>query len=395
MEDLLQRLVDQEVDFSKNWAGVLDSLHDLVVYKDINYRIIWANQTMLDKYDLSLDEIKGEYCYKALHNRDDICEGCIVEQAQETGKIEEGKRTNYQGEIFLQRIYPMRNNQDKVIGFFKIGLNITERKQLQEELKYSKLKNEFFANLSHEFKTPLNLIFSGLQMLNLHLNKNLKIDKDEKSDRYLNVIKQNSYRLLKLINNLVDINKIESDALELNLENHDVVDLIKKIVLSVESYAKEINRELKYDSELKEKIIACDFFNLERIILNLISNAIKFTEEDDEILVKTYETDDYVVIEVKDTGIGILEEKQEIIFKRFGQVDKSFTRNSEGSGIGLFIVKSLVEMHGGSIKVESELGKGSRFIVKLPNEKLPQGDNHQIEKHLIDKVNIEFSDIYS
>ena len=167
---------------------------------------------------------------------------------------------------------------------------------------------------------------------------------------------------MKLINNLIDITKIDSDSYDLNLQNHDIVKLIEEIVFSVEEYANRKRIELIFNSEIKEKVIACDLFSIKRIILNLLSNAIKFTDEADTIEVNICDKEGSIFISVKDTGIGIPKDRQKIIFERFGQADKSFTRNSEGSGIGLSLVKSLVEMHGGKIRFKSEYGKGNEFI---------------------------------
>ncbi|SJZ90004.1 sensor histidine kinase [Selenihalanaerobacter shriftii] len=267
--------------------------------------------------------------------------------------------------------------------------------QFREEIEYEKIQNEFFANLSHEFKTPLNLIFSGLQLLDNKIKNNNDIDEYK---TYTNTIKQNSYRLLKLVNNLIDINKINFKAFNLNLQNYDIVNLIRDITDSIKSYAEDNNRELQFNSDIEERIIACDPFNIERIMLNLLSNAIKFTNKDDEIIVHIYEKKEKIIISVEDTGIGIPEEKQEIIFKRFGQVDTSFTRNSEGSGIGLSLVKKLVEMHEGEIGFKSKYGKGSEFIIKLPIKILEKDikfKNREVEYDFINKVNVEFPDIYS
>jgi signal transduction histidine kinase len=143
---------------------------------------------------------------------------------------------------------------------------------------------------------------------------------------------------------------------------------------------------------------ACDYDKIERVILNLLSNAVKFTEKGGRISISLYSKNNCAYISVKDTGIGIPDEMKEVIFQRFRQVDKSFTRKCEGSGIGLSLAKSLVEMHHGSIKVKSKYGKGSEFIVKLPLILL---DDNEIAAAVedtasvcIDRTKIEFSDIY-
>ncbi|ADL13413.1 sensor histidine kinase [Acetohalobium arabaticum] len=248
-------------------------------------------------------------------------------------------------------------------------------------------------------KTPLNLIFSALQMLN-SAQKNKSKEGNEKIERYTNIIEQNSQRLLRLVNNIVDITKIEAGSFTLNLQNYDIVKLIKSITYSVREYIEHKNKILEFNTDSEHKVIACDAVNIERIMLNLLSNAVKFTDEGDKITVSLDDKEDSILISIKDTGIGIEEEKQEIIFQQFGQANKSFDRNNEGSGIGLSIVKSLVELHDGEIRLNSEYSAGSEFIIELPAKKISEKDNstansnkHQTQ-NLTNKINIEFSDIY-
>lgn len=293
----------------------------------------------------------------------------------------------------------IKDKQGNIKSILISALDITEIQLLKEELQYNKLKIEFFANLSHELKTPLNLSFSALQMLDLY-NKNYSMGEgNEKFQRYINIIKQNNYRLLKLVNNIVDITKINANYFDIVLENCDIVDIVKKITYSVSDYCNNKKRIVKFNSNLKSKLIACDAFSIERIMLNLFSNAVKFTDEGDEISVNISEKEDFIIIVVKDTGTGISEERQKIIFDRFRQVDKSFTRRSEGSGLGLTIVKLLLELQGGKISVNSEQGKFTEFIIQLPikvlnNESSQLKNGNTEETKFIDVLDIEFSDVY-
>ncbi|PAB55761.1 hypothetical protein CCE28_21585 [Anaeromicrobium sediminis] len=293
----------------------------------------------------------------------------------------------------------LRDEEGNVEGTLSCGVDVTAYKLLREQLEYNKLKLELFANLSHELKTPLNLSFSALQMIDLYRNSDLSPKLNEKFGKYTNIIKQNNYRLLKLVNNIVDITKIASNSFDLNLQNHDIVELIRKITYSVSDYVENKNRILEFNSNMKSKVIACDPFNIERIILNLLSNAIKFTDEGDEISVSIYDKEESISIVVKDTGIGISKDKQKMIFERFRQVDKSFTRNSEGSGIGLTIAKLLIELHDGHITVESKVGKFTKFIIDVPirelDEKYIYTNNYTNSgENLINRMDIEFSDVY-
>jgi methyl-accepting chemotaxis protein len=220
----------------------------------------------------------------------------------------------------------------------------------------------------------------------------------EKVFEDVNIIKQNCYRLTKLINNIVDLSKIESGFFKLNLSNENIVEVIEDIVQSVSEYIKTKKINIIFDTNTEEKIIACDTEKIERIILNLISNAIKFSNPGGSIFVNVFDKDDTVEITVEDTGIGIEKKHLNDIFGRFQQVDKSLSRNAEGSGIGLSLVKSIIEMHGGKISVDSEVGKGSVFKVELPvriveNSKVIEKTKQMNNK--IQMINVEFSDIYS
>ena len=261
------------------------------------------------------------------------------------------------------------------------------------------LKSDFLSTISHELRTPINLILSTLQLMNLNITQSTTESLDHnKCKRHLSIMRQNCYRLTKLINNLIDVTKIDAGYLNLNLSNNNIINIVEEITLSVVEYVEGKGISIVFDTETEEKVVACDPEKIERIMLNLISNAVKFTEAGGNITVNIYDRDTTMAISVKDTGIGISNEKQISIFERFMQVDTSLTRNAEGSGIGLSLVKSLVEMHKGNIKVISELGKGSEFIFELPvytiDEPIDINPTNTSLQGNIERINIEFSDIY-
>ncbi|MCG8538644.1 MAG: PAS domain S-box protein [Clostridia bacterium] len=275
-------------------------------------------------------------------------------------------------------------------------------KLFNEAIEYDKLKTKFFANLSHELRTPLNVILGTIQILTLYLKESSLQSKEQLINNKVKVLKQNCYRLLRLVNNLIDITKIDAGFYELELQNHNIVHVVEEITLSVTEYAQQKKIRITFDTDIEEKLIACDPDKIERIMLNLLSNAIKFTHENGDILVDIFDKGKSIMISVKDTGIGIPKDEIKYIFEHFRQVDKSFTRNHEGSGIGLSLVKSLVEMHDGTITVKSEYGRGSEFIIELPARTLEdkesmirENNGNELSDNLIEIINIEFSDIYS
>lgn len=270
-----------------------------------------------------------------------------------------------------------------------------EIKSKDKILYESQQQLDFFSNISHELRTPLNIILSTLQLLKFLKDKgSIKITGIEISS-YFKIMKQNSFRLLRLVNNLIDINKIDSGYLKPKIADYDIVSVVEDITQSAAEYIKSRGISVVFDTNVEEKIIAFDPEKMERIMLNLLSNAVKFSRSGALISVNIEDKGNIVLISVKDTGIGIKKDKIETIFNRFVQADESFTRDYEGSGIGLSLVKSLVEMQNGSISCESEYGKGSTFTINLPATKVYEEvktcENKEIEKLL----DIEFSDIYS
>jgi signal transduction histidine kinase len=216
---------------------------------------------------------------------------------------------------------------------------------------------------------------------------------EEKTKKYIDLTKQNSYRLLRLINNLLDLNKIENNSFNLDKQNINIVELVKKLYDSIKPHTQNKNKILKFNSDMESKIIACDPYKIERAILNLLSNAIKFTDETDTITISVREQNENILITVEDTGIGINESDKEIIFEEFGQIDKSLARNHEGTGLGLSIVKSIIELHDGTVSLKSEDTKGSKFTIKLPNNILKDQEIDHNYKEEIDSIKLELSDI--
>lgn len=284
---------------------------------------------------------------------------------------------------------------ERVVNKESINKHVEKIAKQKEDLEnILTKKDEFFSFISHEFKTPLTVISSAIQAMEVVCKNELS----EKAKGYINKIRQNSLRQLRLVNNLLDFSKSESGFMKINKRNMDIVSLTKVITESISLYAKEKGIVVKFSTLFVKKIIAIDDEKYERILLNLLSNAIKFTPSGKYIHVKVSKRNRKVCIEVEDEGIGILKEKQEIIFERFGQVDNSLTRKTEGTGIGLSLVKLLVKAHEGEIAVHSEEGKGSTFTILLPAVKTLEGTldgfKEITDNRLIQAIAIEFSDIY-
>ena len=270
-------------------------------------------------------------------------------------------------------------------------------KLLNETREFNTLITEFFINISHEIKTPINIIYTAIQTIEMYLtNYN---DRDiGKCKEYIKTMKQNCFRMIRLVNNLLDITRFDSGFMKLNRKNNDIVCVIEDITQSVAVYVKSKNIELIFDTNVEEKITAFDEDKVERIMLNLLSNAFKYSPVGGKIEVNFEDLVTSVSISVKDNGEGISKESLEIIFERFGQANRSLSRKHEGSGIGLYLVKSFVEMHSGTINVNSVEGEGTEFTIVLP-VKLVEEDEDCKSTSLfetnIERINIEFSDIYT
>ncbi|OGO87269.1 MAG: hypothetical protein A2Y24_03970 [Clostridiales bacterium GWE2_32_10] len=279
------------------------------------------------------------------------------------------------------------DENNKISGIIGVIFDITEMKrtsfELAEAIKQEKTKSDFFSNISHEIRTPINVMLSALQLIekeNVYENK------------YLDILKENSFRLLRLVNNLIDITKVEAGYCKLRLGNYNIINVIEDIVISVVEYAKANEIEIIFDTDIEERVIACDYDKIERIMLNLVSNAIKFTPKGGKIEVTIKDESSNILIIVKDTGIGIEKQKIDTIFQRFVQVNNLCTGKNEGSGIGLALVKSLVELHNGKIWAESELGVGTTIYVRLPSKSLENQAENESETNMRN-VNIELSNI--
>ncbi len=301
----------------------------------------------------------------------------------------------------IEDITTLKIAEEVVAGIREEMMQVELRKksmEIEQLGELDKLRTDFFANLSHELRTPINLILAALKMI--ELNENELENKNMSNQRYLKIMRQNSYRLMRLINNLIDVTRIDAGFLSYNALNWDIIYMIKSITLSVAVYAKSKNISLSFESDINSLLIKCDPDKIERILLNLLSNAIKYNKENGSVIVSVEKVEKEIWVSISDTGIGIPKDKLNLIFERFKQVDSRLTKEGEGSGIGLSLVKAFVEMHGGTISVKSILGVGTDFLMKLPiikergyqNDKIMEDDH--CEDLRIERIRMEFSDIY-
>ena len=288
-----------------------------------------------------------------------------------------------------------QNQQENIKRKLKTELEGLSKEEVIEkymDLYENKIAQEdFILNISHDLRSPLSEILGILQCY--------KNEYDElKAEEHMNIVKRNCYKILKLINNIIDSTKLQQRHFKINRQNIDIINLIEWNISSIDKYAKIKNISLVFDTNVEECIVAVDISSFDRIIMNLISNAIKFSKENSCVFINTWKEEKYITISVKDEGIGIPQNEQKTIFNRFIQSTKNNRNEYSGSGIGLDLVFNLVKAHGGVVELTSTEGLGSEFRIKMPIVKVE--DSMKKDKHSMDlssKVDIfevEFSDIY-
>ncbi|HAT4313536.1 TPA: HAMP domain-containing histidine kinase [Clostridium perfringens] len=269
-------------------------------------------------------------------------------------------------------------------------------KYLKDKLEEENIKGEFFTNICHELRTPINVISSALQLNNLNIeNRNIK-----SIERNNLVIKQNCLRLIRTINNFIDANKISEGQIEANVMVLNVVEVVENILDASAEYINKKKINFVFDPDFEEIFIAIDRDFLERIILNLLSNSVKYGRIEGNIYVKIYFEGKDLVIMIENDGVSISYDEQKYIFDKFTKSNKALNRTQEGSGLGLYISKSLMKMQGGDLKVEIYEGYGNKFKLYFYDVDLfkeTDRTEHIFNNNyynLKERAEIEFSDIY-
>lgn len=289
---------------------------------------------------------------------------------------------------------PLIDSSGQIIEILIVLMDVTKDTEKSKSLeKLLKTQEEFFSFIAHEFKTPITVTSTAVQAMKLLCGDELSVT----AKGFIEQINKSILQQLRLVNNLLDITKADAGYLSINKRNLDIVYITKNILDSITLYAKQTGINIKFCTSVPKKIMAMDDEKYERILLNLLSNAIKFTPEGNSIYVNISMVKNNISIEVKDEGIGIPKNMQSIIFERFKQSENGLTRNSQGTGIGLCLVKILVKSLGGKITIESEEGKGSTFTVVFPCLTVDSTDDRQLQASLYDRlgqtVKIELSNI--
>ena len=257
--------------------------------------------------------------------------------------------------IYKINYAPYKNEKNEKNGVVLVIQDITEQQKLEH------MRREFVANVSHELKTPITSIKSYTETL-----LSGALDDREISERFLNVIFSESDRMARLVRDLLQLSNFDYRQTDIDKEYRDLVKLSRDSVMKLEMTAKNKNQSLNFITDLETLYSYFDYDRIEQVLLNIISNSIKYTEEKGEIDVCLEQRNDKAYLKVKDNGIGIPKEDLPRIFERFYRVDKARARDLGGTGLGLSIAKEIIEAHHGSINIDSESGKGTEVTIVIP-----------------------------
>lgn len=361
---------------SEEWARTFNAVPDLIFIQDKNNSILRANKALLDILDMDPEEIIGKKYYDIIKKIGKPWPGCPLDVVK-IDSVPQTEEVSDQatGLSFLVSTTPLFDDKGELIGAVHISRNITDRKKTEKDLWEAKeglertnkelrqldqLKSDFISTVSHELRTPLAIIKEGMSLL---LDK-IPGEMNEKQSKILDVSKHNIDRLSRIINSLLDISKIEAGKVGLKKGFISMPDMIKHIALSFENKIRQKGLELKLDIDKSEDKLYADADRIAQVMTNLLDNAIKFTEKGCvEIAYK--DKNDTIECSVADTGTGIDKNDLPKVFNKFQQFGRVAGAGEKGTGLGLSIAKSIIDMHHGTMTVESELGKGTKFTFRL------------------------------
>lgn len=364
---------------------IIDNSPNVIFVMNEQRKIILANKTFAQYYD---------YHPKEQPYSDTLCKGIediFLSDAESMMELEEGEMIRMEGAMYplhdpenknyfslIKKCFKEKSGKKYILCF---GMDITTRFQVESDLiaanelveRSLKVKDQFISNMSHEIRTPLNAVIGFTDLL-----AETKLDSDQ--SEYINIVKTASQNLLALINNILDLSKIESGKLSLESQPIDVRQIIIDATKIMEQKAKTKGIALltNFPSPIPHKVMG-DQLRLSQILFNLIGNAVKFTDEGFvEVSCKAVKGSDenkhYFSFSVTDTGIGVPLDKQEKIFERFTQAADDTQRLYGGTGLGLNIAKSIVDMHGGTLSMESTPGQGTTFHFILSFKKYEEAE---------------------
>lgn len=360
MAKIRESIERRENDYKKLFIGMP---LPMVIINNSTNRIMFANNQFIKMFNIeNLKDIINKSIKSIVYKNESTVvykDDCI----NYDGISEINGETAY----FEIRQFYINNNEDESILILS---NVTEKikfevmkESINQKRLEEKMRRTFLSTISHDLKTPINVIYSATQLYKYLLEN----DDFEVIGKYNLINKDNCMTLIRLANNIIDTSKIDFDYLKPQMSRYNIVDIIEETIQHLVEYAKDKNLELIFDTEEEEIYVLCDRNFIERIILNLISNSIKYSDEGE---IKVYLRCDelLVAIEVSDQGRGISSEYMKSAFGKFNSKDRSKITTNQSSGLGLYVVKNLVELQGGQVSIESGQYKGTKVVIKFTRE---------------------------
>ena len=363
-------LAEQELKSQEREKKVLlDSLNELAIFVDPDFKIIWANKAALEHMKIDLEKAKG-MCVKTTPDINGSLFGHMqLEKIFNSGNKESGEFSLENGTYWFVQAIPVTDDSGKIIGILGTFRDITERKAIEKLLQEKQVaeianrtKSEFLANMSHELRTPLNSIIGFSDLLCDQIYGKL----NEKQLKYTNNISKSGKHLLNLINDILDLSKVEAGKMELDYREFELADRLNSVksLLSPIAARKNIKIEINVNKDLTT--ICADEARFVQIMYNLVDNAIKFSFENNPVRIEARRKGEFLETSVTDIGIGIKPEDQHKLFQPFSQVAAFSLKKFQGTGLGLSLVKQIVNLHGGYVWFRSIPGEGSTFAFAIP-----------------------------
>ncbi len=340
---------------------LLDNISDAIITIDAKGSILSLNNSVEHIFGYRPSELLGKNIttlmpepYKKMHDSY-LSNYQKTRQTHVIGKTREVEALRRNGEVFEAELWVHQLKFNDEIQFMGVLRDISERKHVD------RIKTEFISTVSHELRTPLTSIRGSLGML----KSGVLGEVPNKANRMIELAHNNTERLINLVNDLLDAEKIQAGKMELKFEPVNLTELVKQSIAANETYAQSCHVSLHTTDNLPDFWVYADSYRLQQVMANLISNAAKFSPQDSIVLCDIKKQADLVRVSVSDRGIGIPEQYRSKIFQKFSQVDSSDSRQKGGTGLGLNITKAIIEHHGGHIDYITEEGKGSTFFFEL------------------------------
>ncbi|MHA1719433.1 MAG: ATP-binding protein, partial [Promethearchaeota archaeon] len=370
LKELNQELSTETIQKKNRLANIVENSNDVIISAQLDRTVISWNKSAEIIFGYSSEEIVGktldlifpsDHLDEVTFISDKIKQGELVNHFETKLKRKDGKLLD-----ISVTASPLKNLKGDIIGLSAIGRDFTEtfeqqRKYQDQILKSSQFKTDFMASMSHELRTPLNSVIGFTDVMLERISGEL----NEEQEKYLTNVKSSALHLLDLINDVLDISKIESGKIELRIEDVNLSQIINQINTMIKPIYEKKNLKFEVPKFDKKKIIQVDRLRFKEILFNLLSNAVKYTKEG-KVSLEFSESEKYWKFDVVDTGIGIKEEDFDMVFQDFKRITSVYGATIEGTGLGLSLTKRLIEFHGGDISFTSVFGEGSIFTFTIP-----------------------------